>query len=202
MKSGLCSICQIVLAEENCRASVVKIGSGYCHECHRKYRREWRKNNPEKYKEQNRKSHATHRLRRVAYQIEYRKTHKEESAITRKKYNETTRGRYRALKTALKKDQVHENDILWNFNFYSEFIKDSRCHYCKGLLSSTGHGLDRIENDKLHISCNVVPCCWDCNNIKGCILNYSEMMLLAPVLREIRKQREVTKEKDHGDRPD
>lgn len=36
---------------------------------------------------------------------------------------------------------------------------------------------------------NVVPCCGDYNKIKGKTLTYSEMLLLSPILKIIRKAR-------------
>lgn len=106
----------------------------------------------------------------------------------------TLPGKHSSLKAALREDCVSKTDLLWNFNFYQELIKDSSCYYCLGVLKPGGHGLDRMDNSLGHVCFNVVPCCWDCNELKGIRLSYEEMMLLVPVLREIRLRRERTKE--------
>lgn len=41
------------------------------------------------------------------------------------------------------------------------------CDYCGGVLGKAGHGLDRIDNRIGYVLDNVVPCCGDCNEIKG-----------------------------------
>lgn len=63
------------------------------------------------------------------------------------------------------------------------------CHYCGGELNPTGCGLDRRENATGYTESNVVPCCKQCNVVKNCFFSYEEMMLLSPVLTEIRRRR-------------
>jgi len=63
------------------------------------------------------------------------------------------------------------------------------CHYCGGFLNETGCGLDRKNNGFGYISDNVVPCCKQCNRVKGHDFSYEEMTLIAPVLRKIRSAR-------------
>lgn len=103
----------------------------------------------------------------------------------------TIKGRHQRLKWTLRKDGVDRSDPLWNINFYSELIKDLTCHYCQGPLNRIGSGLDAMNPGKKHVCYNVVPCCGSCNSKKMHDTTYDEMMLLAPVLREIRKQREL-----------
>jgi len=73
---------------------------------------------------------------------------------------------------------------------YTELIS-GHCHYCKGVLNSTGIGLDRKDNFIGYTSDNVVPYCRQCNMVKNDFFTYDEMMLLAPVLEEIRKARSL-----------
>jgi hypothetical protein len=97
----------------------------------------------------------------------------------------TPKRRHKTLLCFLRKEGIQSSDLLWSFNFYSHLIADVSCHYCLGLLNQTGAGLDRVENNTGHTCYNVVPCCRKCNRIKGNDTSYEEMMLLAPVLREI-----------------
>lgn len=106
-------------------------------------------------------------------------------------YYSSIEGRHSSVKAELKRESVPLIDLLWSFNFYREIVLDGLCHYCLGDIRSTnyGHGLDRADNILGHTCYNVVPCCKDCNDLKGVRLSYEEMMLLAPALREIRKRR-------------
>jgi hypothetical protein len=107
----------------------------------------------------------------------------------RKILSETIKGRHNSLRHALRRDSVDESDLLWSIRFYESLIQDKECHYCLGPLERTGGGLDRKSNGLGHTCYNVVPCCRKCNRIKGNDTSYEEMMLLAPVLREIRLKR-------------
>ena len=78
---------------------------------------------------------------------------------------------------------------MWSFHFYESLIHEASCHYCLGPLSETGGGLDRIVNSVGHTCYNVVPCCRQCNRIKGHDISYKEMLILAPALRKIRIER-------------
>jgi 5-methylcytosine-specific restriction endonuclease McrA len=114
----------------------------------------------------------------------------EKLKILRRRKSWTTgrepRGRHQHLKKFLRNDGVSLLDPLWNLNFYTALIQDSECHYCLGPLSPTGHALDRKNSESGHEACNVVPCCWPCNSIKGKYWEYEHMMLLAPKLRKSR----------------
>ncbi len=93
-------------------------------------------------------------------------------------------GRHTHLKKKLRVEETPSTDPLWSLNFYVALIQDNKCHYCLGILSPTGHGLDRKNSAKGHEANNVVPCCWKCNRIKGEFWEYEHMMLLAPKLRQ------------------
>jgi 5-methylcytosine-specific restriction endonuclease McrA len=100
-------------------------------------------------------------------------------------------GRHTHLKKQLREENIPQSDLIWNLNFYTALIQDNKCHYCLGLLSPTGHALDRKSSDSGHEANNVVPSCWSCNSIKGKYWEYEHMMLLAPKLRFLRKSGEV-----------
>lgn len=127
---------------------------------------------------------------------EYRKVHADEIQLYQKEISKTPKRRHNALKSILKREGVSFTDPLWRFNFYFELIRDFQCHYCGGLLNPTSHALDRRDNSFAHVSFNVVPCCWSCNQRKKSDLSYEEMMILSPALRKIRLLREeFSKEK-------
>jgi hypothetical protein len=106
-----------------------------------------------------------------------------------KKFRTSIKGRYRWLLQQLRAENVSEDDLLWSLNFYTALMSDMFCHYCGGVLSAGGHGLDRMENDEGHRCFNVVPCCPRCNSVKSNYFSYAEMLLLSPTLRLIREAR-------------
>lgn len=61
------------------------------------------------------------------------------------------------------------------------------CVYCGRVC----YGLDRIDNNKGHTVSNVVPCCRECNVIRGAELSYTEMKKLGPTLAEIYEKRHL-----------
>lgn len=99
------------------------------------------------------------------------------------------RGRHVHLKKFLKREQIPATDPLWSLNFYTALIQDNECHYCLGPLSPTGHALDRKNSSKGHTAFNTVCCCWFCNSVKGKYWEYEHMMLLAPKLRKLSRER-------------
>ena len=73
---------------------------------------------------------------------------------------------------------------------YEEFIalcEVPTCHYCGKDLNRTkyrseGHGspslLDRKDSSLGYSKENCVPCCWECNNLKGAKFSYEEFKLI------------------------
>ena len=55
-------------------------------------------------------------------------------------------------------------------------IADSPCHYCGGELPEFGAGIDRKDSKKDYTLENCVPCCSTCNDLKGHLLSYEEMV--------------------------
>jgi hypothetical protein len=78
---------------------------------------------------------------------------------------------------------------------YQVLIESNACHYCGRGLPVSG-GLDRIDNSLGYEPGNVVPCCTDCNYIRGKILSYEEMLEIAPKLQEIFSRRERLAEQE------
>lgn len=73
------------------------------------------------------------------------------------------------------------------------------CEYCARDVEPseyTGYRIDRKDNDVGYLLENCVPCCAECNWIKGNVLTYEEMCRLIPELTIIRKRREVKQQKE------
>jgi hypothetical protein len=92
--------------------------------------------------------------------------------------------RYSATKRSAK---ARHHDFLLTIKEYEGLIKDAVCHYCAGALPETRGGLDRKDTNGPYSTENCVPCCVECNRIKGCALSYSEMLEVAKLLKEMRK---------------
>ena len=65
-------------------------------------------------------------------------------------------------------------------------LVSNQCVYCSGNLETKGCGLDRVDNNIGYLLGNCVPCCQECNRIKGNKLTYEEMLAVAEVLKNMR----------------
>lgn len=90
-------------------------------------------------------------------------------------------------------------------------LRQQVCTYCQGPLPELGVGLDRLDNRRGYTLANVVPCCTDCNLVRGDRLTHLEMLHdIGPVLRKVKLARKKplaytpevspTLEVPHGDR--
>ena len=146
---------------------------------------------------------AEQKKKRAAYARHYRATHPEYAARSNE-YNK----RYRAehpeqVKAWFDKRPKDAKRRWWNlrgqskyrelectidFEQYVKIIGDGTCFYCKRRIPETlGHQLDRKDNAKGYTPDNVVPCCFDCNRIKGEVISFEEMCYIIPLLMEFRK---------------
>jgi hypothetical protein len=80
--------------------------------------------------------------------------------------------------------------VTITFDEYKILIKDEKCDYCENSLPPFGGGLDRKNNTKSYEIDNVVPCCTECNKLKGDILSYKEMKHIAIALKQFRSNYE------------
>ena len=76
------------------------------------------------------------------------------------------------------------------FERYEMLLKEP-CHYCGGVINTSGIGLDRRDSAKGYDINNVVPCCATCNAVKNNVFTEEEMLRLGEVICDIRKQREA-----------
>lgn len=98
---------------------------------------------------------------------------------------------YNKLKKHVLENTRHPFEL--SFADFLEFTQSPTCHYCgKNLvwnpwLGQPRSNLDRKDNAGGYTKENCVPCCRNCNTIKGAHFTYDEMMLLAPMLRQIQE---------------
>lgn len=91
----------------------------------------------------------------------------------------------------------------WSITYedFLEFVATKECHYCgavdlwpipHGLLNEIGEyrfrsNLDRKNNAVDYTKENCVVCCPSCNETKGYLLSYSEMLAVGAMRKEERK---------------
>lgn len=87
------------------------------------------------------------------------------------------------------KAKAKSRDISFNLSA-EEFVAVATkpCFYCKIVTtSSTGVGLDRIDNSQGYAAGNVLPCCGSCNSIRGDKLSVQETICIITVLEGFRR---------------
>jgi 5-methylcytosine-specific restriction endonuclease McrA len=95
------------------------------------------------------------------------KNHEDTLAAARKlwrKQSRTPQGRYRALKKAAKFRNI---SLTLSFDEYVAITHNKVCFYCGNALPIVGYGLDRRDRSEGYHKTNVVPCCTECNRLKG-----------------------------------
>lgn len=166
-----CTTCDTPLTADNAGRYVWAIGVGRCKECAAGAQKSY--------------YHKQNAIKRQKHRKKLRNGSKRLTPYLQKKYVEVTRFslKHSVLKGKLRREGVSENDPLYSFNFYREFIREFKCHYCFGPLQVTGHSLDRKENSiQYHTAFNVVPCCKACNTFKSYYVPYDTMLSLRPTI--------------------
>lgn len=100
---------------------------------------------------------------------------------------------FEALYNYLKRQSHYRRpqvSVELTYDEFLAFTSTTSCHYCEIEIrwkahGNSGHNLDRKDNRIGYSSSNCVVCCGSCNAIKSNRFTYAEMMLLAPVLRQI-----------------
>jgi hypothetical protein len=97
-----------------------------------------------------------------------------------------------SLKTRFNKApaEARKRNLSWDIDFeYYCKILNKNCHYCnKTLLDETGSSLDRINNNLGYEINNVLPCCGNCNKIRGHRLTKEEMEVAMKAVLEFRSK--------------
>ena len=145
--------------------------------------KEWRKNNPEKYKEQCQKSYQK-RKNIPKYKEYIRKSSKKWYQNNKEKCRRKHQKRQKTPKYkeyCRIKHQERKNTPKFRYYLYIKSAKERKlkfdlsfeefmtfwqkpCYYCGDKIETIG--LDRVDNKKGYSLDNIVSCCWECNIIK------------------------------------
>lgn len=104
---------------------------------------------------------------------------------THRRYNKSLKGRYRNLRRTAKK---HKRVLRISLEQFA-WLMTQRCYYCASALRAQGYCLDRKNNAKGYTLENVVPCCWECNRIRGAALTMDETKIVIKALKKYRRSR-------------
>ncbi len=97
------------------------------------------------------------------------------------------------LKSAHKNDGV---SIDLTYEDILHFVTQKHCEYCSKELiwiarqtkkSSGATNLDRKDSKQNYSRENLVPCCWECNRIKGNVYTYDEMKIIGRFFKQLRE---------------
>jgi hypothetical protein len=110
------------------------------------YQREWRINNPDKMREQQKRARSKNKEYRNKYATKYRLT---------------VNGSYNYCKHAAKRRKIVFNLTIQEYSVYYK----NACNYCGGDTDTVR--LDRIDSTLGYQNNNVVPCCVICNMMKN-----------------------------------
>jgi len=78
---------------------------------------------------------------------------------------------YSHLKT---KARLKGREMTLTFEQF-QFLRGRSCAYCGSELPRSGHGIDRMNNELDYTWENSVPCCGECNKMKGRYMTHAEM---------------------------
>ncbi len=85
------------------------------------------------------------------------------------------------------KNTAKQRKLNWSISLVEyESLRLELCHYCRGALPKYGVGLDRLDNSIGYTIENVVPCCGNCNKLRGERLTPQETLKLIETLYLIR----------------
>lgn len=106
------------------------------------------------------------------------------NAFRQREKSRTPEGQFQRAKDIARRGKLKKSWTL-TFEQYAS-LRAKPCHYCGFPLPETGLGLDRLDHHGGYEIGNVVPCCTECNLIKGAILSVEEMSLLGKSLNAIK----------------
>lgn len=105
------------------------------------------------------------------------------SAYQRNRHS-TPKGRFLSLRRGAKK-----RGLLLEIDFaqYVKLVENGACTYCEKTLPKIGYGLDRKDSMLGYTTQNCVPCCRQCNEIRGrANVSHVEMFEVAKLLNRLR----------------
>ena len=115
-----------------------------------------------------------------------KKKYSDRANTYQKRHNREIPRRYQKLK-----QYCHRKNKGFDITLSQYSILINRgCHYCDmSLLDSTGHNLDRKDNNKGYTITNVLPCCGKCNQIRNTHLTVEEMEIAMKAVIKYRNRR-------------
>lgn len=144
------------------------------------------------------KQERTNRLARIRYSLRKEHNHTlDRLDYQRNKekilHQQRIRDSINHLRVGYQEGQYAAKDSkrVWSLT-YEEYLQiiHEPCHYCgKNLLEESGYHLDRIDNAKGYTLDNVLPCCWECNRLRGNQLTVLEMEVVAKTLLQFRNKK-------------
>lgn len=102
-----------------------------------------------------------------------------------KRYSETLRGRYRTLRYRAK---AKRRKMTITFHQFIKLMAQPCFYECGRRLRGQGYSLDRLDNKKGYTLNNVVPCCGECNRVRGADLTVEETLYVIRALTRFRKK--------------
>lgn len=120
-----------------------------------------------------------------AYQKKWDAEHPESRAKSIKKYKEANPEKMLLSKYKITDKQKHQTCDL-TVKWLKLNITNQPCYYCG---KTHKIGCDRIDNNKGHTKKNVLPCCKNCNWVRGNLFTVEEMLVLGKGMKKIMKNR-------------
>lgn len=149
------------------------------------------------------------RKRILKYQKEYKKKYPEKRKLwcdkyrarpeIKERYNEyyfhkrfSPKYKYNlAKRKAIERKKL---EFLLTFKVYDNIVKKG-CYYCsKNLYTEQGVSLDRIINNIGYVRTNVIPCCGNCNMIRGTRLTVEETKRTIKLIQKLRRTKNIWKD--------
>jgi hypothetical protein len=159
----------------------------YCNFCkkeHKKIKRYWEvhylKNKDKKYPVYRCREH-----RRKYSMLPHVRNKRLEKNKTQKMSIKT---KYRCLLQSSKRKKLNLLEFNIDIKNYEQLLKKG-CFYCGIILTNIGGAsLDRIDNDIGYTIQNVVPCCGDCNKVRGAVLTVEETKIAIKAILDYRSK--------------
>lgn len=123
-----------------------------------------------------------------------RKQSKESQRRRADKIRSYKRKKSRTLETVFQRARVAAGARGLEWGITIEQLAELRtrpCSYCIGPLPETGHGLDRVDNDRGYFIDNVIPCCYECNSHRGRTWTVEETKVAVRAVIELRGKNEM-----------
>jgi len=116
----------------------------------------------------------------------YKQNHPDKYNANRLKQRHTIQHRFTAYKG---KPDIKGRWFL-TIEQFAQAIKPA-CYYCHGFFgkTTTGSGLDRVDNTKGYTVDNVVSCCHFCNRIKQDLLTAEENKEVIKLIKKLRSSK-------------